>query len=197
MAERADSWFKQPRPNDGVKKPSNSGLDIFRTLRDDVNSETLMMPKDREELIAISRWIRVAEERAAAHLVKGRWFKFLNRILSFAAVILSSAAGSITAVTESELGENLKHLNLEIISSLFSFIAVAIITTNNSILDCPGKHREHMSAESGYNYVASNMAVSLATYDRELGMANFKTAAAALSYFHVTMTHLNDTTPDA
>lgn len=177
-----------------MSTPDRCSLDIFRGLCDAIeNDETLAYPGDVEELVALSRWVGACDKRATIHVRKGRWFKCINELLS----TLSAAAAGVAGVLSVMLETGALDTRYTIAVSVVSFVSAIAIAVNNSVLDAPGKYREHMSAEARYNYLASTIAVCLATYDTRSGMSDFTSARAALRFFLASVTHINDTSPDA
>lgn len=173
-------------------RPERYSLDIYRTLFNDLKSHRLGTEDDIDELKALSKWVKSCDMRANLHIKKARRFKWINQVLSFSAAVASGLAGVVSAMIETDTIRQ----DLGILVSVLSFAAAIFTVTDNSILDAPGKYREHKSADAGYGYLAGNIAVSLATYDRDSGMMDFKSASAALRFFHLAFLHLNDTSPD-
>lgn len=174
-------------------RPTTRALDIYKDLCLDVKTHSILIKEDEEELIALSKWIRAAENTAKRHLIKARVFKKINQVLSFLSILFAGISGIGSVMIETDTLSP----RYAIVTSILSFVSATIVSINNSILDAPGKYREHMAAESDYNYLSTNIAVTLATYEKETGMSDFKTGKAALRFFHLQYLHLNDTTPDA
>lgn len=186
---KTDETYK--RTGDEIKRPSNTGLDIYKHLT--ASAESFSNISDLEELAALSRWVVKCEHKARAHLKKANFFKRANQILSFLAAITSGIAGIGSVAQETDIISDPYTLFIPI----FSFFAAILISTNNSILDCPGKYKEHMIAEAGYAHAASTIAVTLATYDTQTGISDFKSTSAAVRSMHLMISHLDDTTPEA
>lgn len=180
--------------NNAIVLPDTLSLDIFRDLCDIVagESDELKNQDDREELIALIRWVKSCETQARLHVLKGRGYKFINQTMSAFSAICAGISGVIAVMIETNVA--LEKWN--VIVSMLSFMSMVAISINNSVLDAPGKYREHMAAEANYIHTAANIAVSLATYDVDKGMVDFASARSALKIFHLTVTHLHSTSPD-
>lgn len=175
-----------------IARPSRIDLDIFRSLGADIRNKRILVPGDSEELQAIAKWVVSCDEKSMEHLTRSKTYKYLNQMLSFLCVIASGLSGILSVVMEIGVLDK----RCMIATSVLSFAAACAVAVNNSILDAPGKYKEHINAENQFSFLARNMAVTLATYDSEHGAADFKSAAAALKYFHVGVTHANDKAPE-